>query len=65
MFGRTTGTLTVYIRDTINGPLVTLWSKSGEIGDYYERAEVNLAWNNPFQVSYQKVQTKYRKNNPV
>ncbi|XP_022097778.1 MAM and LDL-receptor class A domain-containing protein 1-like isoform X1 [Acanthaster planci] len=50
MFGRTTGSLTVYIRDTINGPLTNLWSKSGEIGDFYERAEITLGWTNPFQV---------------
>ena len=59
MFGRTAGSLTVYIRDTVNGPLVNLWSKSGEIGDFYERAEVALGWDQPFQVKKEDF-TRYK-----
>ena len=52
MFGVNIGTLNVYLRDTINGPVQNLWSKSGNVGDYYERTEVILYWDKPFQVIY-------------
>ena len=51
MFGVNIGTLSVHIRDTINGPLDQLWIKSGELGDYYERADIKLSRNKPFQVN--------------
>jgi hypothetical protein len=51
MFGENIGTLSVYTRDSINGPLQTPWTKSGNIGHYFERAEVTLYWDQPFQVN--------------
>ncbi|XP_072014818.1 MAM and LDL-receptor class A domain-containing protein 1-like [Amphiura filiformis] len=53
MFGPNIGTLSVHTRDSINGPLQTVWSKSGNIGDFYERVEVALYWAQPFQVIIQ------------
>ncbi|XP_030849653.1 MAM and LDL-receptor class A domain-containing protein 2 [Strongylocentrotus purpuratus] len=50
MFGENINTLTVYTREIVNGPLTVLWQRSGEIGDYYERADIVLANRNPFQV---------------
>ncbi|XP_022096408.1 MAM and LDL-receptor class A domain-containing protein 1-like [Acanthaster planci] len=50
MYGIDIGTLTVYFWDTTNGPLTNIWSMSGEKGDFYERAEIILSHNKPFQV---------------
>ncbi|XP_033638977.1 MAM and LDL-receptor class A domain-containing protein 1-like [Asterias rubens] len=50
MYGIDTGTLNVYIWDTIYGTMQNVWSMSGYQGDFYERAEVTLGWDKNFQV---------------
>nr|XP_054757008.1 MAM and LDL-receptor class A domain-containing protein 2-like [Lytechinus pictus] len=50
MYGENINTLTVYTREIVNGPLTVLWQRSGEIGDFYERADIVLTNRNPFQV---------------
>ena len=51
MFGRTIGSLNVYTRTTIGGPLKLVWTKSGNIGDFFERADIQILEKGSFQVS--------------
>ena len=50
MFGEDIGTLNVYKRKVINGPLELLWSRSGNLGDFYERADVVVANSTDFDI---------------
>ncbi|XP_071956933.1 MAM and LDL-receptor class A domain-containing protein 1-like [Antedon mediterranea] len=50
MYGQNIGTLSVYTRTAINGPLTLEWSKSGNLGDYYERGEIVFIKSQAFQV---------------
>ncbi|KAJ8050665.1 MAM and LDL-receptor class A domain-containing protein 2 [Holothuria leucospilota] len=43
MFGENVGSLNVYKRKVISGPLELLWSRRGNLGDFYERADIVLA----------------------
>ena len=43
MYGATTGTLNVYVKDTISGRNFTIWTKSGNQGNKWQRATVNIA----------------------
>ncbi|XP_071486324.1 MAM and LDL-receptor class A domain-containing protein 1-like [Diadema antillarum] len=50
MYGEDINSLSIYTREIINGPLTLLWQRVGEIGDFYERADIVLTNRNPFQV---------------
>lgn len=50
MFGEDIGSLNVYKRKVINGPLTLLWSRSGNLGDFYERADVVVANSTDYDV---------------
>jgi hypothetical protein len=51
MFGRTIGSLNVYTRETIRGQMKKIWSKSGNVGDFFERVDLTINENKPFQVN--------------
>ena len=50
MFGRGIGSLNVYTRETVTGPMNKIWSKSGNVGDHYERIALMINETKPFQV---------------
>lgn len=50
MYGESVETLNVYTRTEIGGPLTREWSRTGEVGDYYERTEISLIASKPFEV---------------
>ena len=50
MFGRSIGSLNVYVRQNIGGSLRKIWSRSGNVGDFYERADIPVSNAKPFQV---------------
>ena len=52
MFGRTIGKLTVYTRNYNGGPLKPVWTKSGNVGDFYERTDIQIFEQQTFQVSF-------------
>lgn len=51
MFGRSIGSLNVYTRETVTGPMKKIWSKSGNVGDFFERVDLTINENKPFQVN--------------
>lgn len=50
MFGRGIGSLNVYTRETVTGPMNKIWSKSGNVGDYFERVDLVINETRSFQV---------------
>lgn len=50
MYGRSTGKLAVYTRDSINGNLVLRFSRVLEVGNFWVSANVPMYDTNPFQV---------------
>ena len=51
MYGQDVGVLNVYTRSTSGtGPLKKVWSKTGNVGDFFERGEVQLYESGNFQV---------------
>lgn len=50
MYGYNVGTLNVYTRTFIGGPLTKIWSQNGEKGDEWLRAKVTLSVAQPFQI---------------
>lgn len=50
MYGKDTGTLTVYARSGIGGTSVKLAQKVGEIGNFWERIDLTINMTGPFQV---------------
>ena len=52
MFGPDIGKLTVYTRNAVGGPLKPVWTKSGNVGDYYERVDVQIFESSNFQVGF-------------
>ncbi|XP_066300039.1 MAM and LDL-receptor class A domain-containing protein 2-like [Branchiostoma lanceolatum] len=55
MYGRNIDTLNVYMRTQINGPLTTLWSKTGQQGDEWWLAYVDISSDANFQVVIEAV----------
>ncbi|XP_025087325.1 MAM and LDL-receptor class A domain-containing protein 1-like isoform X1 [Pomacea canaliculata] len=50
MYGQTIGSLSVYTRNSFNGPLVKRFSRSGEIGNYWVSSVVPIYDTKPFQI---------------
>ncbi|XP_071851180.1 MAM and LDL-receptor class A domain-containing protein 1-like isoform X5 [Apostichopus japonicus] len=50
MYGAEIGRLAVYTRTQINGPLTLKWTRIGNFGDFYERGDIILNMDDPFQV---------------
>ena len=50
MYGAQIGSLNVYTRSSVLGSLKPIWKRSGNIGDHYERADIQIFENQPFQV---------------
>ncbi|XP_014680988.1 PREDICTED: MAM and LDL-receptor class A domain-containing protein 2-like [Priapulus caudatus] len=50
MYGPTVDKLAVYTRTEVGGMLTQVWSRVGEVGDYYERIEIPLVITQPFEV---------------
>ena len=42
----------MYTRNAVGGPLKPVRTKSGNVGDYYERVDVQIFESSNFQVSY-------------
>lgn len=51
MYGAEIGSLAVYTRTQINGPLTLKWTRIGNFGDFYERGDIILNMDDPFQVT--------------
>ena len=49
MNGMKMGTLNVYIRTTVLGSYRKVWTKSGNVGDVWEKANVKLSSDQVFQ----------------
>ena len=51
MYGEDVDTLNIWMRTNHGGPLKKLWSKTGNVGNWFERADVAVsAAGKPFQV---------------
>ncbi|XP_072182119.1 MAM and LDL-receptor class A domain-containing protein 1-like [Diadema setosum] len=50
MFGEDIGQLNVYTRSEENGPLVLLWNRQGNHGDFFQRADISLSSPLDFQI---------------
>ncbi|KAJ8050465.1 MAM and LDL-receptor class A domain-containing protein 2 [Holothuria leucospilota] len=50
LYGEEIGSISIYTRTQINGPLTLRWRRVGELGDFWERADVPLNSTDPFQV---------------
>lgn len=50
MYGKDTGSLTVYVREGIGGNERVLLKKTGEVGNYWERIDLKIVDAAPFQV---------------
>jgi hypothetical protein len=50
MFGRNIGGLTVYARTSIGGEENAAWSQMDEVGDFWQRVEIQLTDARPFQL---------------
>ncbi|XP_033104873.1 MAM and LDL-receptor class A domain-containing protein 2-like [Anneissia japonica] len=55
MYGENIDTLNVYSRNAVNGPVTLLWSRSGHVGDYWERVDLDLRSNNDFQIVFEGI----------
>lgn len=55
MSGKSVGKLTVYSRTFIGGYLSNQWSKTGSVGDYWERADISLYISSFSSRNYQLV----------
>ena len=51
MYGRHIGTLNVYTRTNIAGPMNKIWSKTGDQGDKWVKATASISVSKNFQVS--------------
>ena len=49
-FGDDIDTLTVYMRTTTNGQPILLYTRFGQVGDYWERADIVIDSDEDFQV---------------
>ena len=58
MYGYDIGSLNVYTRTFVDGPLTLLWTQSGSKGDEWLRRKVVLNVNGPFQVLIEGVRGK-------
>ena len=51
MYGDDVDTLTVWLRFNIGGSMSKLWSHTGNVGNWFERADIPIpAGGRPFQV---------------
>uniref|UniRef100_A0A0L8FMM2 MAM domain-containing protein n=1 Tax=Octopus bimaculoides TaxID=37653 RepID=A0A0L8FMM2_OCTBM len=55
MNGFQMGTLNVYTRTSVFGKYEKLWTKTGHVADYWERADVQLTSNQKFQVVFESI----------
>ncbi|XP_071956934.1 MAM and LDL-receptor class A domain-containing protein 2-like [Antedon mediterranea] len=55
MYGEQMGTLQVRQWTAINGPVTLLWSRSGHVGDYWERVDLVLKSSNDFQIVFEGI----------
>ncbi|XP_036360425.1 MAM and LDL-receptor class A domain-containing protein 1-like isoform X2 [Octopus sinensis] len=55
MNGFQMGTLNVYTRTSVLGKYKKLWTKTGHVADYWERADVKLTSNQKFQVVFESI----------
>ncbi|UJR31098.1 hypothetical protein I4U23_018606, partial [Adineta vaga] len=50
MYGEHIGALNVYTRSTYGGEMSKIWSKKGEVGDYWTRTDLPVILGKPFQI---------------
>ncbi|KAL5006371.1 hypothetical protein ScPMuIL_015177 [Solemya velum] len=50
MYGDTVGSLNVYTRTSLLGPMTKIWGRSGNVGDFFERIDLPLKAAQAFQV---------------
>jgi hypothetical protein len=50
MYGYSVASLNVYVRNFVGGPLKQVWSQTGQKGDEWLRARIELNVQGPFQV---------------
>ncbi|CAF1515641.1 unnamed protein product, partial [Adineta steineri] len=55
MYGDDIGALNIYTRTTFGGEMDKIWSKDYNVGDFWNRAEIVLMENEPFQVVLEAV----------
>jgi len=53
MFGPSIGSLNVYTRNSVGGQLKQVWQRTGNVGDYFERIDIQLFEQQAFQVGSQ------------
>jgi hypothetical protein len=51
MWGKNIGSLNVYTRNAVLAPLKQKWQKIGQVGDFYERVDIQMFESQPFQVN--------------
>ncbi|KAH3887711.1 hypothetical protein DPMN_011730 [Dreissena polymorpha] len=50
MFGPTIGSLNVYTKNSALGQLKQVWQRSGNVGDFFERVDIQIFESQSFQV---------------
>lgn len=55
MYGATIGQLRILRRNAIGGPETELFSREKELGDYWERIDIDLSFARPFQIVIEAV----------